>query len=137
MLQFTGSQRVQLLFIKGLSSDVGQGYTMQKMKIQPLLIRSFDEAVGLSREKLPVQEQRAGAPEGTSVSARSVRASLVLSGEEPTHSAGDEGAIPGSGRSPGGGHGNPLQYSCQENPVDRGAWWAAVRGVTKSQTQWK
>ena len=124
MLQFTGSQRVQSLFIKGLSSDVGQGYTMQKMKIQPLLIRSFDEAVGLSREKLPVQEQRAGAPEGTSVSARSVRASLVLSGEEPTHSAGDTGilgSIPGWGRSPGGGNGNPLQYSCWENPMDREA----------------
>ena len=47
---------------------------------------------------------------------------------------GDAGLIPGSGRSPGGGHGNPLQYSCQENPTDRGAWWAAVHGVTKSLT---
>ena len=36
----------------------------------------------------------------------------------------DMGSIPGSGRSPGGGHGNPLQYSCLENPMDRGAWWA-------------
>ena len=59
---------VQLLFIKGLSSDVGQGYTKQNMKIQPLLIRSLDEAVGHYREGLPVQKQRAGAPEGTSVS---------------------------------------------------------------------
>ena len=42
---------------------------------------------------------------------------------------------PGSGRSPGGGHGNPLQYSCLENPMDLGAWWKTVRGVTKSQTQ--
>ena len=41
------------------------------------------------------------------------------------------------GRSPGGGHGNPLQYSCLENPMDRGAWWATVDGVTKSQTQLK
>ena len=41
----------------------------------------------------------------------------------------------GSGRSPGGGHGNPLQYSCLENPMERGAWQAAVHGVTKSQTQ--
>ena len=40
---------------------------------------------------------------------------------------------PGSGRSPGGGHGNPLQYSCLENPKDRGAWWATVRGVAKRQ----
>ena len=44
---------------------------------------------------------------------------------------GDTDSIPGSGRSPGGGHGNPLQYSCLENPVDRGAWWIAVHGVAK------
>ena len=43
----------------------------------------------------------------------------------------DTGLIPGSGRSPGGGHGNPLQYSCLENPMDKGAWRAAVHGVTK------
>ena len=47
----------------------------------------------------------------------------------------DEGSIPGSGRSPGGGNGNPLQYSCLENPMDRGAWWATVHGVSKSQTE--
>ena len=46
----------------------------------------------------------------------------------------DSGSIPGLGRSPGGGHGNPLQYSCLENPMDRGAWWATVHRVTKSQT---
>ena len=43
----------------------------------------------------------------------------------------DAGLIPGSERSPGGGHGNPLQHSGLENPMDRGAWWAAVHGVTK------
>ena len=42
---------------------------------------------------------------------------------------------PGSGRSPGGGHGTPLQYSCLENPMDRGAWWAMVHRVAKSQTR--
>ena len=42
--------------------------------------------------------------------------------------------IPGSGGSPGGGHGNPLQYSCQENPMDRGTWQARVHGIAKSQT---
>ena len=47
----------------------------------------------------------------------------------------DVGSVPGSGRSPGGGHGNPLQYSCLENPMDRGAWQAIVPGVTESQTQ--
>ena len=45
--------------------------------------------------------------------------------------------IPGLGRSPGGGNGNTLQYSCLENPMDRGAWWATVHGVPKSQIQLK
>ena len=49
----------------------------------------------------------------------------------------EAGSIPGSGRSPGGGHGNPLQYSCLENPMDRGAWPAMVHRVTKSQTRLK
>ena len=44
----------------------------------------------------------------------------------------DVGLIPGSGRSPGEGNGNPLQYSCLENSMDRGAWWATVHGVAKS-----
>ena len=47
----------------------------------------------------------------------------------------DSGLIPGSGRSPGKGNGNPLQYFCLGNPMDRGAWWAAVHGVAKSQTR--
>ena len=47
----------------------------------------------------------------------------------------DVGSIPGSGRSPGDGHGNPLQYSCLENPMDRGAWQVTVHGVTKSWTR--
>ena len=46
----------------------------------------------------------------------------------------DTGSIPRSGRSPGGGHGNPLQFSYLENPMDRGAWWATVHGVAKSRT---
>ena len=49
--------------------------------------------------------------------------------------AGDLGSIPGSGRPPGGGHGNPLQYSCLENPMDKGAWRAAVHEVAKSGTR--
>ena len=47
----------------------------------------------------------------------------------------DMGSIPGSGRSPGGGHGNPLQYSFLENSMDRGAWWATAHGVAKSWTE--
>ena len=53
----------------------------------------------------------------------------------PPASSGDAGLIPGSGRSPGEGNGNPLQYSCLGNPKDRGDSWAIVHGVTKSQTQ--
>ena len=47
----------------------------------------------------------------------------------------DAGSTPGSGRSPAGGNGKPLQYSCLGNPMDRGAWWATVHGVAKSQTR--
>ena len=49
--------------------------------------------------------------------------------------AGDLGLIPGLGRSPGEGNDNPLQYSCLENPMGGGAWWAAVHGTAKSRTQ--
>ena len=49
----------------------------------------------------------------------------------------DAGLIPGLGRSPGGEHGNPLQYSCLKNHIDRGAWWATVHRVTKNQTRLK
>ena len=48
--------------------------------------------------------------------------------------AGDSGSIPGSGRSPGRGHGNPPQYSSLGNPVDRGAWWALIHGIEKNWT---
>ena len=54
-----------------------------------------------------------------------------LSDKESTANAGDMGSIPGSGRSPGEGNGNPFQYSCLENPMDRGAWQATVHGVTR------
>ena len=49
--------------------------------------------------------------------------------------SGDLGSIPGSGRFPGEGNGNPLQYSCLENPMDRGTWWATVHGVVKNRTR--
>ena len=60
--------------------------------------------------------------------------------ENPSADAGDirdTGLIPGWGRFPGGGHDNPFQYSCLENPMDRGAWRAMVQRVIKSQTQMK
>ena len=56
-------------------------------------------------------------------------------GKASAYNAGDLGLIPGSGRSPGEGNGNPLQYFCLKNAMDGGAWWAAVHGVTKSQTR--
>ena len=62
---------------------------------------------------------------------------MVLAVKNPPANSGDirdESLIPGAGRSPGGGHRNPLQYSCLENPMDRGAWQATVHRVAKSWT---
>ena len=56
-------------------------------------------------------------------------------GKESACSVGDPGSIPGLGRSPGEGNGNPLRYPCLENLMDRGAWWAAVHGVAKSRVR--
>ena len=56
--------------------------------------------------------------------------------KNPSANAGDTGLIPGSGRSPGRGNGNPLQYSCLENPMDRGAWRATVHGVQRVRYGW-
>ena len=65
---------------------------------------------------------------------------VVVHSKEPTCNAGDtrdSGSVPGWGRSPGGGHSNPLQYSCLENSMDRGAWSTTVPGVAESQTRLK
>ena len=62
---------------------------------------------------------------------------VVLVVKNLSASAGDVGSIPESGRTPGGGHGNPLQYPCLEDPIDRGAWWVTVHRATKNQTQLK
>ena len=75
----------------------------------------------------------------TALASFRLRASqVVLVVKNPPANAGDArdvGSFPGSGRSPGEGNGNPLQYSCLENPMVRGAWRATVHGVPKSQTQ--
>ena len=72
------------------------------------------------------------------VSSEAFQVALVVK-NPPTHAGDgrDLGSIPGLGRSPGGGHGNPLQYSCLENPMDRGAWRATIHGVTQSWTRLK
>ena len=57
-----------------------------------------------------------------------------LRDKEPAGEAGDLDSVPGLSRSPGGGRGNPLQYSCLENPMDRGAWQATVHGIAKNWT---
>ena len=71
-------------------------------------------------------------------SSKDKRASqVVIVVKNPPANAGhvrDGGSPPGLGRSPGGGHSNPLQYSCLENPMDRGAWWATEHRVAKNQT---
>ena len=64
-----------------------------------------------------------------SIHGRSSQVALVV--KNLPANTGDVGLIPGLGRSPGEGHDHPLQYSCLENPMDRGAWWATVHGVTK------
>ena len=56
-------------------------------------------------------------------------------GKASDYHAGDMGSVPELGRSPGEGNDNPLQYPCLENPMDRGAWWATVRGVARSRTR--
>ena len=61
-------------------------------------------------------------------------ASLVAQTKRLAYNAGDLGLIPGLGRASGEGNGNPLRYSCLEIPLDKGAWWATVHWVTKSQT---
>ena len=71
---------------------------------------------------------------------RTEASQVVLVVKNPTANAGDtrdSGSIPGSGRSPGGRHLNPIQYSCLENSMDRGAWWATVHRVAKIRTSLK
>ena len=60
---------------------------------------------------------------------------VAQDGKESARSAEDPGSITGSGRFPGEGNGNPVQHSCLENSMDRGAWWATVYGVTEGQTR--
>ena len=66
---------------------------------------------------------------------KSLYIALGSDGKASAYNAGDPGSIPGSGRSPGEGNGNPLQYSCLENPLNLEAWWVTVHGVAKIRTR--
>jgi len=90
-----------------------------------------------STSDLLIRNSREGIPWWSSSYGASQVAPVV---KNPPSNAGDVrdmGSIPGSGRSPGAGHGNPLQYSCPEKPMGRAAWWAMVCGVEKSWTRLK
>ena len=93
-----------------------------------------EEPSGLKSTRL----QRVG-PDRATTHTHAVSFGLPCSsaGNESAHIVGDLGSVPGPGRSPGGGHGNPLQYSCLEDPTDREAWEATDCGVTKSRTRLK
>ena len=87
---------------------------------------------------LPVLINKASLEQAMSISLLLLAVTLLLVAQTVKYSVcntGDQGLIPGSGRSPGEGNGNPFQHSCLENPTDRGAWWATVYGVSKSQTR--
>ena len=91
------------------------------------------------KDQFSFQSQRRAMPKKvhTAIQLHSFHIGLpwCLSSKESACNARDLGSIPGSQRSPGGGHGNPLQYSCLENTMDGGAWQATVHGVLKSWTQ--
>ena len=91
--------------------------------------------VGWERSRKKVEEKFKG-KWGTRLRWRASQVALVVKNPPAMQETGrNAGLIPGSGRSPVGGYGNPIQYSCLKNAMDRGTWWATVHGVTKSQTQ--
>ena len=83
---------------------------------------------------LPQVSKATEPPFPIKISALSGRLPCGSDNKESVCNAGDPGSVSGSGRSPGEGNGNPLQYSCLENSMDRGDWWATVHGVTESDT---
>ena len=92
--------------------------------LKPLFVSVSYHPIGQSKSRVPSYSQ-----EGASQVALVVKNQPVNAGDTR-----DVGSIPGSGRSPGIGNSNPLQYCCVENPMDRGAWWATVHRIAKSQT---
>ena len=91
---------------------------------------SFSKGYSQPKDRMPSPALKAGSfTTGTSL--------VAQLGKESTCNVGDLGSIPGLGRSPGEGNGNPLQYSCLENPMNRGAWRATVHGVAKESDMTK
>ena len=101
-------------------------YLARKLDIKLFFFKAFILYPDVSRRGIIVSEN---VPRFLCLSCLSSITSRDLPASAGT--SGDVGSVPGLGRSPGGGHGNPLQCSCLENPMDRGAWWATVHGVTK------
>ena len=101
----------------------------------------YPHAAGLglvTEELLPAQRKQSGAQRPLILNQDILSPGNGSAGKESACNAGDRGdtgLIPRSGKSPGGGNGNPLQYSCLENPMDRGAWQAIIHGVAKSGTR--
>ena len=120
-----------LLFLLGSGSHPGAGISSSNPRLQRVGFSNFS----LHRSLLSFfnkAERRAVLKETT----KQMKLSTILCPEEPACQSGDArdtSLIPGSGRSPREGNGNPLQYSCMKNPMDTRAWWATVHGVTKSQ----
>ena len=101
---------------------LGAGDTVTRVGTMPARWHSGE---GDRQTRKPIRRQFRGFPGG------SVVKNLPANAED----AGAVGLVPGSGKSPGGGNGNPLQFSCLENSMDGGAWWATLHRVTKSQTR--
>ena len=110
----------------GKNTGVGCRFFLQCMKV-----KSESEVTQLY---LTLRDRMDCSPPGSSVRGIFLARVLEWGAIAFSSNVGDLGSIPGLGRSPGGGRGNPLLYSCLESPMDRGAWWAAVHAVSKSWT---
>ena len=123
------------------NQPLGLVFSLQNWKLQPIQIQKPYNVLGgfvclfvfcffvcFSQRRLKYLQQYLKAYYET------IQGPRWLSNRESACNAGDTGSIPEWGKSPGGEHGNSLQYSCLGNYMDRGAWWATVHGISKSQT---
>ena len=118
----------------GRSPGEGKGYPLQCSGLEASMgysLRSCKESETTRQLSLSVSHTHTHTHTHTGFPGGPVVKNLPAN----TGDAGDSGPIPGSGRSPDEGNCNPLQYSCLENPMDRGVWWDTVHGVVKNHTQ--